>query len=257
MTSAEIQSLLLKVLAQGGDARLGAGRYYFHETITKQAPNLGRRQVMEAVWALVGQGLACIDYSQPSAENWALYLTEAGSAAARDEEATPDDPGGYLHRLRSDIPDMSAIVRAYAEEALGAYNARLYRSSVVMLGVASEAAILEAAISLASGMPDAESRRFLETVNSRKQNFVAKFTAFQEKLRSRRNGLPGELADGLELTIHAVADLLRAYRNDVGHPTGRSVSRDDTSLHLRMFVLYARKLYALKSHFEGVKTDSF
>lgn len=110
MTSAEAQSLLLKVLAQGGDTRLGGGRHYFHEAVRNVVPTLGNRLVMEAVWALIGQGLAYIDYSQSPAENWALYLTEAGLAAARDEEATPDDPGGYLRRLHSDVPGMSATV---------------------------------------------------------------------------------------------------------------------------------------------------
>lgn len=124
-----------------------------------------------------------------------------------------------------------------------------------MLGVASEAAVLEAATSFAGGMPEAESKRFLETVNSRKQNFVTKFAVFQDKLRSKKSELPDELADGLELTVHAVADLLRVFRNDVGHPTGRPVGRDDAFVHLRMFVRYARKLYALKSHFESVELN--
>ena len=61
------------------------------------------RQIMEAVWSLIGQGLAYIDYSQPAAENWNLYLTEAGRAAASDEEVTPDDPGGYLRRLMASL----------------------------------------------------------------------------------------------------------------------------------------------------------
>lgn len=68
-----------------------------------QAVGLPYRPVMEAVWALIGQGLAYIDYSQSAAENWALHLTEAGLAAARDEEATPDDPAGYLRRLHTDV----------------------------------------------------------------------------------------------------------------------------------------------------------
>ena len=47
---------------------------------------------MEAVWALVGQGLAYIDYSQSAVENWSLHLTDAGHAAADDEEVNPDNP---------------------------------------------------------------------------------------------------------------------------------------------------------------------
>jgi hypothetical protein len=110
---------------------------------------------MAAVWSLLAQGLAYIDYSQPAPENWELRLSEAGAAAAADRHPNPDDPAGYLVRLR-EIPHMSSLVREYATEALQAYNARLYRASAVMLGVASEAAVLEAAEGLAAILNDTE-----------------------------------------------------------------------------------------------------
>jgi len=208
---------------------------------------------MEAVWSLVGQGLAFIDYSQPAAENWSLHLTGAGRAAIVDIEVNPDDPAGYLRVLLAEVPTMSATVKAYAEEALLAYNARLYRASAVMLGVASEAAVLEVASALATVMTDAERQRYLEMIGSRRQNYVAKFETFQQKLRSKKDLLPEELSDGLDLTLTAVADLLRLYRNDAGHPSGKKVDRGDCFIHLRMFVRYAQKIYLLKA----MLTESF
>jgi hypothetical protein len=250
MTAAEVQSLLLKTLARGGDTRLGRGRHYFHEQIARAVPGLGYQAVMEAVWALISRGLAYIDYSQPSADNWSLHLTDSGIAASRDEELTPDDPAGYVRRLQADVPSISAVVRAYTEEALEAYNARLYRSSAVMLGVASEAAILEVATSFAAAMPEAEADKFLEVIQARRQNFVSKFGAFQDKLRSKRDSLPAELVDGIDLSVNAIGDLLRVYRNDAGHPTGQPIDREDCFVHLHMFVRYARKLYLLKAYFD-------
>ena len=203
---------------------------------------------MEAVWALIGQGLAYIDYSQPAVENWSLHLTAAGRAAAVDEEVNPDNPENYLNRLSKDAPDLSAVAREYTEEALRAYNARLYRASAVMLGVASEAAVLEVAASFANGLPEVESRRFMEIIGSRRQNITAKFSAFRAKLQSRKHDLPEELKESLDLTDSSVADLLRTYRNDAGHPTRRTIDRDDAYTHLCLFVRYARKLYVLKAH---------
>lgn len=250
MTAAEIQSLLLRILAQGGDTRLGRGRHYFTEAVLAAAPQNDRpgyHQVMEAVWALISQGLAYLDYSQPAAENWSLRLTGAGFAAATDEEITPDDPGGYLKRLITEIPEITPLVKGYAEEALLAYNARLYRASAIMLGIASEAAVLEVALALARVMKNPEAKPYLETINSRRQNFVAKFDTFAQKLRSKKNSIPEDLADGLDLTLNSVADLLRVSRNDAGHPTQKTINRDDSFILLRMFVRYARKLYSLKA----------
>ena len=244
----QVQNLLLRVLAQAKDTRLGTGQHYFHGAVEREAPDIGRASVMEAVWALIGQGLAYIDYSQPAVENWSLHLTDAGRAAADDEEVNPDNPENYLNRLSKDVPGLSVVARQYTEEALGAYNARLYRASAVMLGVASEAAVLEVASSFATTLPEVESRRFMECIGSRRQNITAKFSAFRDKLQSRKNELPSQLKEGLDLTVNSVADLLRTCRNDAGHPTDRTVDRDDAYTHLCLFVRYARKLYALKAH---------
>ena|SRR5215475_1376295 len=92
MTPSEVESLLFKILARGGDTRLGRGHHHFSQAVRVAAPSSDRptlRQIMEAVWSLIGQGLAYIDYSQPAAENSELHLTEVGLATARDEEVNP------------------------------------------------------------------------------------------------------------------------------------------------------------------------
>jgi hypothetical protein len=76
---------------------------------------------------------------------------------------------------------------------------------------------------------------------------------FQQKLRSKKDLLPEDVGNGLELTINAVGDLLRVYRNDAGHPTSLFVERGECFIHLRMFVLYAKKLYLLKAHLASVR----
>lgn len=74
---------------------------------------------------------------------------------------------------------------------------------------------------------------------------------FAQKLRSKKALLPEDLADGLDLTLNAVTDLLRVSRNEAGHPTERDIARDDCFIHLRMFVGYVRKLYSLKTSLQN------
>lgn len=248
MTNSEIQTLLLKLLAAGGDSRLGGGEHYFAERVQAAAPSgqrPGAQEVMAGVWSLVSQGLAYIDYSQRAPENWNLRLTEPGRAVAADKHPNPDDPAGYLTRLRA-IRDLSTIVQEYATEALYAYNARLYRAAAVMLGVASEAAVLEAAQALASVLHDTERKQYLEHLQSPKLSMVAKFGLFQQKVRSHQGDLPAALVEGIDLTVHSVSDSLRIFRNEAGHPTGVAVTRDDAFTLLQMFIRYAGKLAMLK-----------
>ena len=118
-------------------------------------------------------------------------------------------------------------------------------AAAVMLGVA-----LEVATALTRIMTEPERPHYLQVIELRKQNYVATFEAFQQKLRSKKDRLPKELSDGLDLTLNAVADLLRLYRNDAGHPSGKKVDRGDCFIHLRMFVCYAQKLYLFKTTLE-------
>jgi hypothetical protein len=68
-------------------------------------------------------------------------------------------------------------------------------------------------------------------------------------VEARRVQLPNTLVDGMALTMDSVLDLLRVYRNDAGHPTGKSVTREDQYTHLQLFIRYLEKLYALRAFF--------
>ena len=70
--SATLQSTLLKLLADPNtDKRLGRGVHYLAEALRAKFPGTQRpmpSKMMEAVWSLIAQGLAYIDYSQPAPE---------------------------------------------------------------------------------------------------------------------------------------------------------------------------------------------
>ena len=146
---------------------------------------------MEGVWSLIGQGLAYLDYSDYAATNWKLCITANGRAVVNDEGINPDDPTGYIQNLDHEVPDLSEVAKNYAHEALYAYNACLYRSSVVMLGVASEAAVLDVARALAQKMGEKEKQQYLQNLNSPGQSYIRKFDEFLEEARVKE-GLHSE-----------------------------------------------------------------
>ena len=119
-----------------------------------------------------------------------------------------------------------------------------------MLGVASEAAILEVATVLGQRIQQDQASRYLRIVHDPNKSYRAKLGEFWKKLKSNKDSFPVELPDGLDTTINAVCDLLRVYRNDAGHPTGKVVDRNLCFLHLSVFIPYAEKLYELKACLE-------
>ncbi|MBU1937789.1 hypothetical protein KKG05_10360 [bacterium] len=206
---------------------------------------------MEAIWSLIGQGLAYLNYWQPHPQNWSLLLTESGIAAAQDEASNPDNAGEYLEQLSSKVPDASDLVMEFTREALRSFNSRCYLASTVMLGVASEAGFLEMARSFAKWLPSEQEEKFSQIIESPKTNYISKFLEFRKRVEPRKPDIPNELSDNMSLTLDSVLDLLRINRNDIGHPTGKQISRDDAFINLRMFARYLQKLYELKKVFDS------
>ncbi len=253
MKSDELQSLLLKALmSRDVDSRLGWGQHYLAEHVRSLAPPADqpkRHEIMAAYWSLAAQGLAYIDLDQSAPENWNLRLTEAGVAAAKDDDANPDDPAGYLRRLFVSAPGISDTTRLYIDEAVKTYYYRAYLACTAMLGVAAESMFIDVAEAFVAwaGPPAAKLRKLLDNPRA---NYVDRFREFRKKIEELKSRIPSQDRDGLDIHLSSVLDLLRASRNDAGHPTGRKFDRDDCFTALRVFERLARRMYALKAFFE-------
>jgi hypothetical protein len=209
------------------------------------------QQINELLWSMVGQGLLYIDMSQPAHENWTRQFSSDGRAVRTDAEINPDDPQGYLNRVREMVPAASDTTMMYLDEAVGSYTGRRYLASAVMLGVAAEGAFLEMAESFADWLPTNEGQNFRNVLENERQVYLAKSGEFRKRVEHRKAQLPAELADGMSLRLDSVLDLLRIYRNDAGHPTGKRIGREDAFINLQMAARLLQNLYALRSFFKS------
>lgn len=245
---------MLAALARPGtDARLGRGVHYLAQAVEAASPEDDKprtHQIQQAIWSLVGRGLAYIDISQSAPENWSLRLTASGVAAVKDEEINPDDPSGYLRRLYADVPSLSSLVKLYAVEALNSYYHNNYLAATVMLGVAAEAAFLELASAFAA-WPRMPSEPLTKILADPKKTHFQKFEEFRKRILPVADQLPEHLRVGLDLQINSVLDLLRLNRNDAGHPTGLQIERDDCFVSLRVFARVLKRMYDLNEFFRS------
>ena len=85
--------------------------------------------------------------------------------------------------------------------------------------------------------------------------YVAKLQEFQKRLSVDKTQFPFELGDALELDVTAVLQLIRLNRNDAGHPTGKTISRDDCYSRLCIYASVHKKLHALQAFFQSPTTD--
>lgn len=234
---------VLGYLGSGGDPRFS---WHWVVKHVQQEVQCSETEVWEALWGLVGQGLVYLDTARQgsSTDNWQWCLSSDGRKAVQGGSWEPRDASGYLARARREIPNLDRLVELYLTEALSAFNSRCYLATSVMLGVAAERAFLVMAAAFASsGMPGAPA---LEKALAGRGNYFSLWTEFRKRIEPLRNELPDGLGD--PLTMDAVADLIRLTRNEVGHPTGRTIDEDTARVHLTIAPVYLRKMQQLTDH---------
>jgi hypothetical protein len=214
-------------------------------------PKADKHDIAEAVWGLLARQRIYIDHTgNKDPSYWFIRLTAAGKAAIADEDWNPENVARFLRRLRERPPVVEETVIMYAAEALRCYESECYLASAVMLGVASEAAFLDAAEACAGWLGGKDGEHLAGVLSKPSTRLVARFQEFRKRLEPRKGELPEELGDSMSLTLDSVLDAIRLTRNEAGHPTGKAMVREDQFIALQMFGRCVRRLYEMKAYFE-------
>lgn len=200
--------------------------------------------VASVLWELVIQGILYVDSPKDSIYN----ITDYGLQVLFTEKPVPHDPDGYLQYLKTEIPDIDAVIFTYIAEGINAYNHRLYLSATTAIGCASERALLLLIESYAKFLPsEQEMEKFCKRTKGR---FIkVQFEEFQKSLGGQKGRIDKELLDGIDIIISGVFEILRQNRNSTGHPTGKSMPKENVFASLQVFVTYCKRIYALIDYF--------
>jgi hypothetical protein len=235
---------------RSGDRRTGFVSADLQNTF---GPRLSEQQVVGELWMCLADRLVFLAADTHNAfSNWNWVLTPRGRNLIESrDDYEPDDADSYLTNLKHQIHGIDSLVLVFVREALRSYSAQCHLAASVMLGVASERAFQLLGEAFGGWLPEEESRRFLEVFEKPRQTYVAKFLEFRRRIEPLKNQLSDEFSDNMALTLDSVLDLLRITRNEAGHPTGRSVDRDEAYINLQMFARYLKKLYGLSAFFRA------
>ena len=221
-------------------------------------PN-GITRVHEAIWDLIVQRVLTLsrfnDQWHPQAQNWKyLRLTEYGAEVVREQRWSPYDPDGYLKELKGQSPRVFSLCQLYVAEALTCFRGGAYIATSVMLGAASEGAMLDlferlvGAMKANGRMPEVDD---YERKLSKEQSFYKKYELFNRRFSEVRPKVPGRLTDDLDGQMIGVFHLIRQYRNEAGHPTGTAVERLDAFRNMTLFISYCKRIESLGDWLEG------
>jgi hypothetical protein len=193
-------------------------------------------------WRLVGLG-----YLVPQVSSgWGVfYPTEAGKAFLGDFDPATITVGGMDTKLGAMGFTESDLPRQYVRQAQDCFLAGHHEASVVMLGAAAEALIqqvadaLDAALSMSTTPLRARPNR-----PTARQNLSWTTEAVTTHRRDLAKAMTAKGVDSL--WIEPLADLLpgtgqaiRLTRNELGHPTGITVSQEDAMQLMALFPRFA------------------
>lgn len=242
---------LLKARAQGINPNQSLRSYGGDQYLDRGDASL----LNEVIWSLIVQGILVPGLDDAN-QGWPfLRLTEYGTRCLEEDRILPHDPDGYLREFQKAIPGADSTVVEYLTESLQCYIHGLSRSAAVMLGGASERAVLLLIESCAASISDRAKKERFESEIEKAPSIFRKYEVFDKRFSSIKPMLPKQVAENADSLLRGIFDLIRVSRNDGGHPaSGGLVDRDTVYSHLRLFIPYCQRIDALVAWFSTNQT---
>ncbi len=204
--------------------------------------------VAQALWELIIQGVLVPNNAQSISQGWPFVsFTEHGEKAIFEDRPTPYNSTAFLAQFDSGGDEIDAIVIFYVKEALGCFRANRHTASTVMLGVASER-LFDLLSDALPGALESDKERDALKKKTEGKSVMIRYKELRKRLDPKRNQLPPILRDHLDIFLVSIFNLIRQYRNDNGHPTGRIATRDEAYASLYVFPHYCMQMCQLIEH---------
>lgn len=207
--------------------------------------NSDREQAILTQWSdLFRTGLLAWGLNLSNPNPPFFHLTERGRHALEHITRDPSNPAGYLRHLSS-MGQIDQIALSYLTEGLDCYVAGLFKAAAVMVGGAAERVVLE--------LRDATVQKLTalgRTVPTQLNDWKIKVVtdSLRTFLDSHKAQFGRELRDAYDASWSALAQQIRATRNDVGHPASiQPVTPDTVHAALLVFPELARLASGLKT----------
>ena len=200
---------------------------------------------LEVFWDLFRQGIITLGSNDNNRAFPHFRLSRLGRQLIQTQNTYFfHDVAGYTQRLTKEVPTIEAVTLLYVQEALQAFRSGCILSSSVMLGVATEHTFL--VLAAAVDHSPTYGKAFAGVAGEK--TILQKVNKFKRILDGHLGSLPRELKEDIDTHFAGILSVIRTFRNDAGHPTGKIIEREQAYVLLELFIPYCRKMYQLKEH---------
>lgn len=155
------------------------------------------------------------------------------------------DVSTYEALIKQNIPDIDEVTLLYIKEAMQAFMSGCMLSSSVMLGVGAEHSF-EQLLEIIAGNPKYET--IFKNVY-KERSILPKLNKFKTILDQHIGEFTPEIREDLDTNFSGIIAIIRNFRNESGHPSGKIISREQCYILLQLFIPYCKKIYQLKTFF--------
>lgn len=214
-----------------------------------QVPQLDRADAeifLEVFWELFRQGVITLGSNDANRDFPHIRVSGFGERLLENESAYFfHDVSSYKKAILAEVPDISETTLVYLQEAMQAFRSGCILSATVMLGVATEHTFL-LMIEVIENNPVHQST--YQSVHTQR-TVLQKVNKFKNILDQNHGDLSREIKEDLDTNFAGILSIIRNFRNQSGHPTGKIIDREQAYVLLQLFIPYCKKLYQLKEHF--------
>jgi hypothetical protein len=203
--------------------------------------------LLEVFWNLFREGIITLGTNDQNAEFPWFRISEFGKQVLDNQEPYFfQDVGGYEALIRARVPQIDPITLIYLKESVQAFKSGCVLSASVMIGVASEHSFLKLLDAIEANPTHSST---FATVH-RERTILRKLNAFKRILDQNLNLLPARVKEDLDTQFMSTVSMIRNFRNESGHPSGRIIEREQCYVLLQLFIPCCEKIYQLIGVFQ-------
>jgi len=198
---------------------------------------------LEVFWDLFRQGIITLGANASNPEFPFFRVSAAGRRILKGGELYFfHDVSSYERVINREIPEINSVTLVYLKEAMQAFLAGCVLSSSVMLGVAIEHSFGQLLEALES--ESAHRDKFKPALAQR--TLLQRFNKFRHVLMQNLDLLRPSTREDLDTNFGGILSLIRNFRNESGHPSGRIIAREQAYVLLYLFIPCCKKVYEIR-----------
>lgn len=205
-----------------------------------------RELFLEVFWALFREGVITLGLNDANRQFPHFRTTEFGRRIAANQQAYFfHDASLYEALIRSEIPALDQVTILYLKEAMQSFRAGCVLASTVMLGVAAEHTFLLLIETIENN--SAQAPAFASV--GKQRTILQKINKFRDVMEQKLPSLPPGIKEDCDTHFAGILSIIRTFRNQAGHPTGKIIDREQGYVLLQLFVPYCKKMHDLMAHY--------